>query len=380
LAKLEAGTAVGAGFDKPADTNYFTLRFPRICEVHDDRTYKDSISFEELQQVAKQNSTPPKDGNIRIEKEWLSKLNMDEQIHRNKHEEWVDTESEHVSETTSEQTHLDKNQFQSQIQPELPPGQPEDVGAGVLRYVAQRTPSVTPSSVDIRSLKRQLLAPPDAEPIVPTKRHKGCIPPVTRSLHSSSSKAARQQSPSSAPEGEMVESRNIVLLRSPPQQQSIGTSEVDKDRTQAQPCIKSTMPILLGNSLSAHNLRLQDICRNINLTFTFCTDYFVRTMADHRHEQSDEANQQRPYFMVAVDWSRPDKALSDVAIFASSVQTHNVSDAALDHCIVTFVDWNVLVHLDKSGEIEARELQRMTKGTMTIRDGVLIRFQYDVLE
>jgi DNA ligase-4 len=60
---------VGAGFDKPASTNYFTLRFPRICKVHDDRTYKDSISFDELQQIAKQNSTLLKDGNIRREKE-----------------------------------------------------------------------------------------------------------------------------------------------------------------------------------------------------------------------------------------------------------------------------------------------------------------------
>ena len=39
---------IGAGFDKPSNTNYFTLRFPRICKVHGDRTYKDSISFEEL--------------------------------------------------------------------------------------------------------------------------------------------------------------------------------------------------------------------------------------------------------------------------------------------------------------------------------------------
>ena len=176
----------------------------------------------------------------------------------------------------------------------------------------------------------------------------------------------------------MVEVRNIVALQTPTQQHSIETSEVDKDRTQAQSCIKSTMPVLLGRSLSAHDVRLQDICHNINLAFTFCTDYFVRTMADHRHEQSDEVIPQRPYFMVAVDWSRPDKAHSDVAIFASSVQTHNVSDTALGHCIVTFMDWNVLVQLEKSGEIEARELQRTTKGTMTIRDGVLRRSEYDI--
>ena len=54
----------------------------------------------------------------------------------------------------------------------------------------------------------------------------------------------------------------------------------------------------------------------------------------------------------------------------------------LDHCSVAFIDWNALVDLAKSGEmnLEAREMQRMTKGTMTIRDGTLIRFQYNVSE
>ena len=32
---------VGAGFNKPADTNYLKLRFPRIYKVYDDSTYRD---------------------------------------------------------------------------------------------------------------------------------------------------------------------------------------------------------------------------------------------------------------------------------------------------------------------------------------------------
>jgi len=53
----------------------------------------------------------------------------------------------------------------------------------------------------------------------------------------------------------------------------------------------------------------------------------------------------------------------------------------LDHCIIADIDWNALFHLGKSDEMNlAREMQRTTKGTMTIRDGVLIRFQYDVSE
>lgn len=84
----------------------------------------------------------------------------------------------------------------------------------------------------------------------------------------------------------------------------------------------------------------------------------------------------------AVDWGQPAKALSDVAVLASSVQTHIPLDAVLEHYVVALVDWNALVDLARSGELnpEAREMQRTIKGTMTIRDGALIQFQYDVSE
>jgi hypothetical protein len=188
-----------------------------------------------------------------------------------------------------------------------------------------------------------------------------------------------KKSPSPAPaEIETMEPKNTVPVRRPSQQHSIETSEVDKDHTQSQSCTKSTIPILLGSSLSTHRVRPQDVCGNIDLTFTFCTEYFIRTILDHTRVQSNKAIQQWPYFMVAVDWSQPTEALSDVAAFASSVQTHNASDMVLDHCIVAFIDWDALVDLAKSDEmnLEAREMQRMTKGTMTIRNGSLIRFQY----
>ncbi|KAH7124509.1 hypothetical protein EDB81DRAFT_911299 [Dactylonectria macrodidyma] len=43
---------VGAGFDKPANVRYFALRFPRVLKVHEDRSFKDTISFGELQEMA----------------------------------------------------------------------------------------------------------------------------------------------------------------------------------------------------------------------------------------------------------------------------------------------------------------------------------------
>lgn len=38
---------MGAGFDKPANVRYFTVWFPRVQKTHDDRTFKDTISFQE---------------------------------------------------------------------------------------------------------------------------------------------------------------------------------------------------------------------------------------------------------------------------------------------------------------------------------------------
>jgi hypothetical protein len=44
---------ISAGFDKPANVSYFTLRFPRVQKVHLDRAIEDTVSFRELQEMAR---------------------------------------------------------------------------------------------------------------------------------------------------------------------------------------------------------------------------------------------------------------------------------------------------------------------------------------
>ncbi|CAH0055813.1 unnamed protein product [Clonostachys solani] len=64
---------VGAGFDKPANAAHFTLRFPRVLKVHEDRSFKDVISFAELQEIATKCQGTPDD--LRREEEsWLRRL------------------------------------------------------------------------------------------------------------------------------------------------------------------------------------------------------------------------------------------------------------------------------------------------------------------
>lgn len=51
---------IGAGFEKPSDAAYFTLRFPRV-KLHLDRTFVDTSSFDELQAMAKKSFEPISD-------------------------------------------------------------------------------------------------------------------------------------------------------------------------------------------------------------------------------------------------------------------------------------------------------------------------------
>lgn len=64
---------VGAGFDKPANTAYYTLRFPRVLKIHDDRSFGDTISFKELQEMA-QNCLAMPEKAQREEKYWRERL------------------------------------------------------------------------------------------------------------------------------------------------------------------------------------------------------------------------------------------------------------------------------------------------------------------
>jgi DNA ligase-4 len=70
---------VGAGFDKPANSRYYTLRFPRVVKIHNDRSFRDAIGFEELQETAKRCLEIPDDREIE-EESWFRRLRVCEQV------------------------------------------------------------------------------------------------------------------------------------------------------------------------------------------------------------------------------------------------------------------------------------------------------------
>ncbi|KAI9765067.1 MAG: hypothetical protein M1835_007464 [Candelina submexicana] len=65
----------GFGFDKPSNSAFYTIRFPHVLKIHWDRTFKDTVSFEELQDMAEEARTRPAEHTAQEEeRRWVEKL------------------------------------------------------------------------------------------------------------------------------------------------------------------------------------------------------------------------------------------------------------------------------------------------------------------
>lgn len=61
-------------FEKEANTNFWSMRFPMVSKIHHDRTYLDTISFNELQDIASAAREAPELEDSQEMREWISKL------------------------------------------------------------------------------------------------------------------------------------------------------------------------------------------------------------------------------------------------------------------------------------------------------------------
>ncbi|KAL8815646.1 MAG: hypothetical protein Q9223_005233 [Gallowayella weberi] len=78
---------VGAGFEKEANRDYFTLRFPRALKLHSDRDWKDSVSFDELQEMAKLTTTVPAETKPEVAR-WEKQLDEVDRGAKGSHVPW----------------------------------------------------------------------------------------------------------------------------------------------------------------------------------------------------------------------------------------------------------------------------------------------------
>jgi hypothetical protein len=70
---LFSAELIGASFDIPANTKYFALQFLQLLKIYRDCLFNNTISFEELQEIAKQYNKVLKDSK-REETSWLGRL------------------------------------------------------------------------------------------------------------------------------------------------------------------------------------------------------------------------------------------------------------------------------------------------------------------
>jgi len=66
---------LGSGFDKPLHQSFYMLRHARVIKIHQDRMHADIISFNELQELARQAINIP-DNLKQEEAEWLERLHV----------------------------------------------------------------------------------------------------------------------------------------------------------------------------------------------------------------------------------------------------------------------------------------------------------------
>ena len=65
---------LGSGFSKPSNSNFLMLRHPRVTKLHEDRTWKDCVSFPDLQEQAAAARALPMDSESQETRRMIAKL------------------------------------------------------------------------------------------------------------------------------------------------------------------------------------------------------------------------------------------------------------------------------------------------------------------
>jgi len=112
------------------------------------------------------------------------------------------------------------------------------------------------------------------------------------------------------------------------------------------------------------------ICGWLHLSFTFCTDFFVRIVKRTLSEKTPSL------YAVLVDWSFADRTLTEVGVFASAVKAETSADQMAFCWTVVFLDWNFLTYFDKYnvlGYTVARNGEKLFAHQWRAVDGIHLR-------
>lgn len=152
-------------FHKGPDTGFWSLRFPYVSKIHSDRTWKDCITFQELQELAEEEVKCPEREDSQELARWIEAL---EEAEPKTRKETISHESQSTETTASTTT----------SQPRTPQ-----------RSIEESPVRPPPASV-IAAVKAGLPTPPTSSAAQPQK---GSSPPQGQPIHQSSRKRQREQ-------------------------------------------------------------------------------------------------------------------------------------------------------------------------------------------
>lgn len=95
---------LGSGFDKQPNQKFYTLRFPRVLKIHWDRTWKDTVDFDELQYMAEKERTFSSQDAPSEMAAWARRLDQAERGKKDAPLPWTDSEEDDYLEQTPSPT------------------------------------------------------------------------------------------------------------------------------------------------------------------------------------------------------------------------------------------------------------------------------------
>ena len=193
---------MGSGFDKPANRDHFVLRFPRVLKIHWDRDFKDSISFDELQEMADEARKAPLDHSSQEDAAWIARLEKADRGKSGTIADWENSQDLHEdslqvspirsSRTPSRRVHTaTPAHFVRMDTQEMLPTE-RRLGTGEV----SSQPSSQRSSTTVATSASSLVTPPPSSPVETRKSLQQLARPLYNATTAKSHKRASMESAS----------------------------------------------------------------------------------------------------------------------------------------------------------------------------------------
>ncbi|MCJ1472596.1 hypothetical protein MMC13_001245 [Lambiella insularis] len=357
---------MGAGFDKPADVRYFTLRFPRLQKIHGDRTFRETISFDEVQELARRSRKTLVEDGIQEEGHWIAQLkggNPGSEAPAGKLEGATSSTGTDSSSSTDSDVRVEV------VKPAVLHG----YGATGQREGSTTTTLLSPDDATLRSLKRKLCTDDFAGPDSPSKRalvsstrsRPSLLHPGPRHEPDEASREVRPPLPLLANELHRQGSpQRDVVVRSSLTSQSIDSPKVCGISLAAS---GFRSPYLASRSvidLLSH--RRQSLSKSLcerRLSVTFSAEYLLDCI-ERSFQGADDGVMPLPH-VVLVDAADADTLNQEVKSLAWMITRRLDAQEMARHGRIFFLQWEVLHNLTDVGGAKEIELEKVFKACLT---------------